>query len=143
MVDIKGQVKAWWDKAGIDPRDYLGKDSSGDQASVRAGFFRKAKQHIGQIPGAKQVVAMYFCMLDPATPAWVKGIAAAALAYFILPLDAVPDFLPLVGLGDDAGVLAAAYATISSHVTDDHHEKARAWLADEVPGVRVEATVRA
>lgn len=142
-MDFKTQVKAWWEKAGIDPGQYVGRDTARDQAAVRAGFVRKAKKHIGQIPGAKQVVAMYFCMLDPATPAWVKAIAGAALAYFILPLDAIPDFLPLVGLGDDAGVLAAAFTSISSHVTDDHHEKARAWLADEAPGVRVEATVRA
>ena len=60
---------------------------------------------------------MYFCVLDPATPVWVKAIAAAALAYFILPLDAVPDLLPIVGLSDDASVLAAAFAAISTHVT--------------------------
>ncbi|WP_435018055.1 YkvA family protein [Tundrisphaera sp. TA3] len=142
-MNIKSTAKNWWAKAGIDPGVYIGSDPGRAEAAARAGFAAKAKRHLGQIPGAKQVVAMYFCMLDPATPAWVKGVVAAALAYFILPLDAIPDFLPMVGLGDDAGVLAAAFTTVSSYVTDEHHEKARAWIADEMPGVKAAATVRA
>ena len=126
-------LKAWWDKASIDPGDYIGRDPARDEAAARAGFVAKAKRHLGQIPGARQVVAMYFCMIDPATPAWVKAIVAAALAYFVLPFDAIPDFLPVVGLGDDASVLAAAFASVSSHITDDHREKARAWIDDELP----------
>jgi uncharacterized membrane protein YkvA (DUF1232 family) len=144
-LDIKTQVKAWWAKAGIDPGDYVGRDPGRDEAAARAGFVAKAKRHLGQIPGAKQVVAMYFCMLDPATPAWVKGIVAAALAYFVLPFDAIPDFLPFVGLGDDASVLAAAFSSVSAYITDDHREKARAWIEDELPAgaARASATGRA
>ena len=80
---------------------------------------------------AEEVVSLYHAMLDPKTPLWVKGVAAAALAYFILPIDAVPDMLPLVGLGDDLSVLSAALAAVSTHITDEHRAKARAWLADE------------
>jgi uncharacterized membrane protein YkvA (DUF1232 family) len=75
---------------------------------------------------------MYFCLLDPKTPVWVKGTAAAALAYFILPLDAVPDLLPIVGLSDDAGVLAAALTALSAHITDEHRTRAREWMAVEI-----------
>ena len=142
-MSIKANVKKWWAKAGIDPGDYVGRDTDRDQAAVRAGFVKAAKKHLGQIPGARQVVAMYFCMLDPATPAWVKGIVAASLAYFVLPFDAIPDFLPFVGLGDDASVLAAAFASVNSYITDDHREKARAWIESELPGVTVTANVRA
>ena len=80
---------------------------------------------------ASEVVAMYFCMLDPTTPLWVKGTVAAALAYFILPLDAIPDLIPLAGLGDDAGVLTAALTAITAHITAEHRRKARAWLDAE------------
>jgi uncharacterized membrane protein YkvA (DUF1232 family) len=98
---------------------------------VRAGFVAKAKRYLNRLPLAQEVVAMYFCMLDSRTPIWVKGTAAAALAYFILPFDAIPDLMPLVGFSDDASVLAAALAAISSHVTTDHRERARAWMAHE------------
>jgi len=41
------------------------------------------------------------------------------LGYFISPLDIIPDFTPLVGFSDDLGVLAAAIATVSAHITDE------------------------
>lgn len=34
-----------------------------------------------------------------------KALIIAALGYFILPLDLIPDFIPIVGYGDDAAVL--------------------------------------
>lgn len=38
--------------------------------------------------------------------AWVLG----GLGYLIMPLDAIPDFMPVVGLVDDAGALGVAFA---------------------------------
>jgi uncharacterized membrane protein YkvA (DUF1232 family) len=115
----------------IRPEDYVGDDAARNERLVREGFAAKAKAYLRQLPMAEEVVALYFCTLDPATPAWVKAAAAAALAYFILPLDAIPDLLPLVGLGDDAAVLAAALAALSGHVTAEHRRRARAWMESE------------
>ena len=127
-----GEAKAsWWSKVGIDPGRYVGRDSSAAEATVRAGLLAKTRRHLGKFPMAREAVALYFCMLDPATPAWVKAVVAAALAYFVLPLDAVPDLLPFVGLSDDASLLAAAYASASNFVTADHREQARAWIDRE------------
>ena len=55
----------------------------------------------------------------------------SALAYFVLPLDAVADFLPLLGFADDAAVLAAAISEVAGSINERHREKARAALADE------------
>ena len=74
---------------------------------------------------------MYFCMLDPKTPRWVKAIVATALAYFILPVDAIFDLLPIVGLGDDASVLTAAITAVSAHLTEEHRRRAREWMEVE------------
>lgn len=115
----------------IKPETYVGSDSARNQQTVRAQFVSKAKSFLRGVPLASEIVALYFCMLDPKTPAWVKAAAAAALAYFILPLDAVPDFLPLVGLSDDLSVLSAAIAALSSFITDDHRQQARLWLETE------------
>jgi uncharacterized membrane protein YkvA (DUF1232 family) len=115
----------------IRPEEYVGSDPARNEQTVRAGFAAKAKRFLRGVPMSSEVVALYFCMLDARTPLWVKGTAAAALAYFILPLDAVPDLLPLVGMSDDLGVLSAALAALSGHITEEHRSKARSWLADE------------
>ena len=104
----KPGTTSWWSKMSIDPGKYVGHDPSETEARVRDGFAAKAKHHLKKIPMARETVALYFCLLDPATPLWVKGIVGAALAYFILPFDAIPDILPFVGLSDDAGIIAAA-----------------------------------
>ena len=130
-MKIREGVAAWWSKTGIDPGAFVGRDGAKAEAVALSGFAAKAKGHLRKIPMARETVALYFCLLDPATPAWVKGIVAAALAYFVLPFDAIPDFLPFVGLGDDASILAAAYAAVSPFVTDEHRERALAWIEHE------------
>ena len=68
--------------------------------------------------------------LDTKTPLQAKAIAFTALAYFILPLDAIPDVIPVAGYTDDAGAIAAAVFAINTYITDEHRKKAEDWLAD-------------
>lgn len=49
-------------------------------------------------------------------------ILVGALIYFLMPIDAIPDFIPGVGFIDDAGVIALALAAVKSEV-----EKFKAW----------------
>jgi uncharacterized membrane protein YkvA (DUF1232 family) len=63
------------------------------------------------IDAAKRIHAL---MRDPATPVWVKGVCIAALGYLILPTDAVADFIPVLGHGDDLAMLTAALSAIAS-----------------------------
>jgi uncharacterized membrane protein YkvA (DUF1232 family) len=136
---MKNRLTALWNglrhpgkpPADVDPGDYVGHDAARNETAVRHGFVAKAKRCLNRLPLAEETVAMYFSMLDPATPVWVKATAAAALAYFILPFDALPDLLPVIGLSDDAAVLAAALAAVSAHVTAAHRARARAWMAHE------------
>src|SRR5262249_54216759 len=106
---MTNRLTRYWKHSSVDPEDYVGHDAARNEQTVRAAFIGKAKRYLRHLPLAHETVAMYFCTLDPKTPMWVKAIAAAALAYFIMPLDAIPDLMPLIGLGDDAGVLAAAF----------------------------------
>lgn len=119
-------------KKVVRPQDYVGDDEARNEQVVRDGFLAKAKRSLNRLPLAHETVALYFCLLDPKTPVWVKGIVGAALAYFILPLDAIPDLLPLAGFSDDAGVLAAALTAVSAHITDEHRTRAREWMATEI-----------
>ena len=59
---------------------------------------------------------LYFAAQRPETPRWAKATVYGALAYFILPLDAIPDLAPLAGYTDDLGVLALAVGTIARYI---------------------------
>ncbi|MGK4008325.1 DUF1232 domain-containing protein [Sorangium sp. So ce1036] len=74
-------------------------------------------------------LALYVCMVDEATPIAVKAIIAAALGYFIIPTDALADWIPVHGLIDDGTVLTITLGMVQAHVTDEHRRRARAWLA--------------
>jgi len=54
---------------------------------------------------------LWDAMTDPNVPFQAKLIAIAALAYFVSPVDAYPDFLP-GGYADDGAVIVAAVSAI-------------------------------
>jgi uncharacterized membrane protein YkvA (DUF1232 family) len=91
-------------------------------------FWKKLLRVAGKIPFAEDLAAAYFCAVDPATPNKVKGVLFAALAYFVLPFDAIPDFLAGIGYTDDAAVLALAIGMVSSHIKPQHKSRARGAL---------------
>ncbi|MEN6390723.1 MAG: YkvA family protein [Syntrophomonas sp.] len=95
---------------------------------VERTLWTKIKQTAARVPFVPDVVAMYYTVRDAKTPFWARATILAALAYFVLPADTIPDFIPLVGFSDDAGAIAAALAAVSAHMTDEHREKARQAL---------------
>lgn len=101
------------------------------EARVRAGFWSTVKRAARRIPFMPDVVAAYYCALDPETPTKVRLTLLAALAYFVAPIDAIPDILPVIGFTDDATVLMAAIAMVRNHIRDDHREAARSTLAED------------
>ena len=74
------------------------------------------------------VLTLYYCLQDPDTPVKEKAIIVAALGYFIVPVDAIPDFVPAVGYSDDLGVLALAFATVLIHIKSEHRQRAKEKL---------------
>ena len=97
---------------------------------VRRGFWSHLKRFAGRIPFAEDLVAAYHCAMDPATPFKVRGTLLAALAYFVLPFDFLPDMIALIGFSDDLAVLMGAISMVGSHMRPEHYERARATLAD-------------
>ncbi|HWD28691.1 MAG TPA: YkvA family protein [Rhizomicrobium sp.] len=102
--------------------------TSRDEARVERDFWKKLLKVAGQIPFAEDAAAAYFCATDPATPAKVKAILFAALAYFVMPFDLIPDFLAVIGYTDDAAVIALAIGAVAGAIKDTHRAKARAAL---------------
>ncbi len=98
---------------------------------VRRSFWSKLKRVARNVPFIEDLVAAYFCAMDPDVPVRVRGILLAALAYFILPFDFLPDVILGIGFTDDMAVLMYAISTIRTHITDAHYAAARKALADE------------
>jgi uncharacterized membrane protein YkvA (DUF1232 family) len=116
------------DLVPIDPKRY-----ARDKARVERGFWRKVRWTLGHVPFVEEAVAAYYCALDPRTPVQVKAVLLAALAYFVVPADMIPDFIAGVGFTDDAAVLAAAIGIVAPAITERHRDKARHALRPEGP----------
>lgn len=99
---------------------------------VRSGFWRTVRRGVRAIPFIDEVIAAYYCAFDPKTPTRVRVILIGALAYFVLPLDTIPDVIAGLGFTDDVTVLLAALSVVRGHITAEHREAARQAL-DEVP----------
>ena len=93
-------------------------------------FWEKVKKYA--LMAGKEVIekalVLYCACQDPDTPAWAKAVIISALGYFILPLDAIPDFTPIVGYSDDLGALIVALAAIGVHVKEGCFQEAEEQL---------------
>jgi uncharacterized membrane protein YkvA (DUF1232 family) len=102
--------------------------SPSNEAAIARDFWPKLKRSLARIPFAEDVLAAFYCAFDPATPLKVKGILLGALAYFIMPIDVIPDVLLGLGFTDDMAVLYTAISMIRSHMTQAHRDKAKKTL---------------
>ena len=101
-----------------------------DDAKFGADFMARLKRVAKRIPFAEDLLAAWFCARDPATPRRVRMTLLAALGYFVLPVDAIPDIMPLIGFTDDAAVIAAAIAAVAGSITIEHRERAKKAMAE-------------
>ncbi|WP_240644484.1 YkvA family protein [Paenibacillus paeoniae] len=104
-------------------------DYNQQEKYVQEGFWGKVKRYAAKVPFAREVVTLYYCAADPATPMKAKATAIGALAYWILPIDLIPDFVPVIGFADDATAVLLAYKALSSQISDEHREKAEQFFA--------------
>jgi len=82
------------------------------------------------IPFSQELVAAYYCALDKETPFHARATLLGALAYFVLPIDIVPDFIIGLGFSDDITILAATLLRLRQYITDDHRDQAKKALDD-------------
>ena len=88
--------------------------------SVEA-FWKKVK-HVAKQAGQSVIYAsllLFYVLQKPDVPKRVKIIVIGALAYFIAPIDAIPDFVAGIGYTDDLGALMAALLQAPLYVNDD------------------------
>jgi len=100
----------------------------GKEDVVHERFWDKIRRTLGKVPFTDRAIAAYYAATDPATPFRVKGILFAALAYFIMPADLIPDILVGVGFVDDATVLLTVLQSLAPYITEAHLSRAREYL---------------
>ena len=109
--------------------EILGPEEESARAErVRGKLWSTLRKAARYVPFAEDVVAAFYCALDPTTPGRVRGVLLGALAYFVLPFDAIPDFIVGLGFTDDVTVLLAALAMVGAHIKPAHREAARRAL---------------
>ena len=99
-----------------------------------SGFWNKVKK-VAQKAGAKVIyvaLILYYELMDPNVSPKEKAIIIGALGYFILPIDLIPDAIPVAGFTDDLAALMAAYAYVKTHLTSgvkfQAQNKMREWF---------------
>lgn len=100
-------------------------------------LFRKIKR-FAVVAGSKviyPVLILYYVMIDAKTSLVTKMSIAAALGYFIFPLDALPDLTPLIGYTDDFAIIVFTLSRVSSSVTEEIKQKAKSRIAEWFPGI--------
>jgi len=102
-----------------------------DATRVRTDFWRTARRAARQIPFMEDVIASYYCAFDNDTPLRAKGILLAALGYFVLPADTIPDVIVGLGFTDDLTVLTAAIAAVRANLKPAHRLAARKALEQD------------
>jgi uncharacterized membrane protein YkvA (DUF1232 family) len=96
-----------------------------NEERVRVGFWPKIRRVAAKIPFAKDVLSVWYCAKDDDTPIAAKGMMLAALAYFVMPVDAVPDFIAGLGYTDDAAVFTALMAILGKNLKPKHKAAAK------------------
>ena len=96
-----------------------------------AAFFDTMMKYavkIGKTP-VKQALTLYYMYQDGLNLS-DKILVLGALGYLILPVDLIPDAMPLAGWTDDAGALAYVWNKLKDKATPDVKAKAEARLAE-------------
>jgi uncharacterized membrane protein YkvA (DUF1232 family) len=119
----------WDDVAGSGADGAEDARTTREKSQVRRRFWPKLRRVLAEVPFAEDLVAAYYCAFDRDTPRHVQVALIAALAYFVLPFDAVADMMPVIGFADDAAVLATAIRFVAGHMHERHYAAARRALA--------------
>lgn len=83
----------------------------------------------------KQIIMLWFASKHPQMPLLPKIIAIVAVAYAFSPIDLIPDFIPVLGLLDEALILPIliwlAVRFTPKHVISEAEQQAEEWLEQQ------------
>ena len=110
----------------------MSEDNQFEAAYSEHSFCEKMKRYAKSAGRevVEKALLLFYAAQEEKAPAWAKGTIAAALGYFIVPLDAITDLAPGVGYADDLGVLVLAVAAVATYINDDVRAKTARKLND-------------
>ena len=119
------EAKPFNPRAQIDPsRALVPAPVRVNEVRVKEGVWPKFRKVAARIPFARDLLAVYYSARDEETPLQAKGLMFAALAYFVLPTDVLPDFITGLGFTDDAAVLFALFNVVGRSIKPRHKQHA-------------------
>jgi len=74
------------------------------------------------------LMLLYYAYHNADTPSWARRIIIGSIAYFISPIDSIPDLTPLIGMTDDMGVITFGLVTVACYINEEVREKALSKL---------------
>ncbi len=102
-----------------------------DSSVIDENVFRKVLLRAGRTL-AKPAIEAFELILDPHTPQKARVSLIAALTYLIMPIDLMPDFIPVAGFSDDLVALTAVISLWSQYITPEirnrAHKKLDLWF---------------
>jgi len=116
---IKDDEVLFDDVGDLNQLDFGGKSEEEveeDMEYVDENLWAKLEKGGKKISFAKDIVALYNFMKDPLVRWHRKAIVIAALIYFIVPIDTIPDLTPFFGYLDDLGVITALLKYLGSEL---------------------------
>ncbi|MES2662509.1 MAG: YkvA family protein [Pseudomonadota bacterium] len=94
----------------------------------------------------KQALMLYYIARSSKTPKPIKLLIIGGLGYLISMIDAVPDIMPVVGLLDDAGVLALIFASVARYINPnietEVNKRLKNWFDKDSAPLQDEGTPR-
>ncbi len=106
-----------WREVQYDSPETEGLSVEEKQTYVNANLFGTLEKVGKKISFAKDIKALWRYMNDGSISWYRKTVVVAALIYFISPIDAVPDLIPVIGYLDDLGVIVATMKFLGSEIT--------------------------
>ena len=103
-----------------------------DKNYSEAGFWQKLNTFARKAGHdlVEKSLQLYFAAESPDTPTCAKGVVFGALAYFVAPIDAIPDLTPGIGFADDLCVLIGAVSAVAAHITPEVKDQADKKIAE-------------
>lgn len=101
-------------------------DSPATPSTATAPAGRK-RHRAGVLGVLRHPSALWRFLTDREAPLWPRILAVLTLAYVILPFDAIPDVIPVIGWLDDIGAVTLALGFITARAATyiDTHPKAQ------------------
>ena len=103
-----------------------------ESSLIDEGLFRKVLRQAGRTLALPALEAMEL-LLDRSTPPQARFTMLAALTYLVMPIDLIPDLIPVAGFSDDLVALTTVLALWNSHMTPQMRQRARRRLDRWIP----------